>query len=618
MKEIRSNIISRRSQEEESRLVEGYAVVFNSLSVDLGGFYEVIDSRAIDESVISRSDVVCLLDHDIKRGVLARHRSDSLNNSLNLSLDEHGLAFSFEAPKTALGDEILEGVRRGDITNCSFAFTVAEDEFRKEPNGTIVRTIKKIDRLFDISLVYKPAYDETNVDTRGLKLFLENENNAEMIEETRSQEDLNEVEVKEETINEEELETKEDPTQEEEVVEEKSAEEDQEPEKEEKEDQSEEETKEEVEEKDCEPNENEKRSLENKETVEAPEVLTETRNNNSNPKTMDKKFSLIQTINDVVANRNFNDASMEVITRSKDNAIKNGVNFGSAQIVLSGINGMEQRAVANPNGILATEATYGNEAVPSEIFDITTALRDKMVLAQAGARFVNATANLDFVSYSGSTCGWGDEIEEAQDGSGKFSIKKLTPLRLCTVLPISKTFLAQADASAEALLRQDLVNAVAETLQKTILGAGAGSANEPAGLMNGVNQDANSFDFNEAVNIEALLEAKNFNTDNAKWIVAPSAKALLRSTKVDEGSGRFVMENNEILGVPAYSTSSMVDSGVIYGDFSELIIANWDSMSILVDPYTLAAKNQIRLVVNYYVNYILRREDALVKRVIKG
>lgn len=614
MKEIRSNVIARRSQDEESRLVEGYAVVFNSRSVDLGGFYEVIDRSALDQEIINRSDVVCLLDHDIKRGVLARYRGESMNNSLSLTLDEHGLAFSFEAPKTALGDEILEGVKRGDISACSFAFTVADDEYRKEEDGTILRTIRKIDRLFDISLVYKPAYDETNVDTRGLKLFLEQENTQVMNEEIRSQEEeIKEVEVKEETINEEELETKEEPTEvkpteEEEVVEEKSAEEEL---TEEKEDAQEEEKSE------CQKEDKEERSLENKEEiVESPEVIT--RNNNNVKSIMNKNFSLIQTINDVVANRNFNDASAEVIARSKDNAVKNGVNFGSAQIVLSGISGMEQRAVANPNGILATEATYGNEAVPTQIFDITTALRDKMVLAQAGARFVNATANLDFVNYSGSTCGWGDEIEEAQDGSGKFTVKKLTPMRLCTVLPISKTFLAQADASAEALLRQDLVNAVAETLQKTILGDGAGSANEPTGLMNGVAIDANAFDYAEAVNIEALLEAKNFNTDSARWIMAPSAKALMRSTAVDAGSGRFVMENNEVLGVPAFSTSSMVDSGVIYGDFSELIIATWDSMSILVDPYTLAAKNQIRLVVNYYVNYILRREDALVKRIIKG
>lgn len=612
MKEIRSNeIISQLT--EESRLVEGYAVVFNSRSIDLGGFYEVIDKNALD-GVLERSDVVALLDHDKQRGILARARSNKERNSLNLTVDDKGLAFSFEAPKTALGDEILEGVRRGDITSCSFAFTVKEDEFRKEPDGTILRTIKQIDKLYDISLVYNPCYDDTSVDTRGLKEFLDNSNDSDMNEEVRSLE-----ESKEEKVITEEVQEQEEASVEEEVKEIEEKSECGEPDKEEKSEPEEEpEVKEEDEQ--AEDKEDDEPVKEDEERSQVSETNQETRNSKTNltKPIMDKKFSLIQTINDVVNNRGFNDASADVIARSKENAVKNGVNFGSAQIVLSGINDMAVRGVANPNGILATEATYGNEAVPSEIFDITGKLRDKMVLAQAGARFVNATSNLDFVSYSGSTCGWGDEIEEAQDGSGKFSIKKLTPMRLCTVLPISKTFLAQADGSAEALLREDLVNAVAETLQKTILGAGAGSANEPAGLMNGVNQDAAAFDYAEAVNVEALLESKNFNTDGARWIVAPSSKALLRNTKVDAGSGRFVMENNEILGVPAFSTSSMVEGGVIYGDFSELIIANWDSMSILVDPYTLAAKNQIRLVVNYYVNYILRREDALVKRVIKG
>ena len=183
---------------------------------------------------------------------------------------------------------------------------------------------------------------------------------------------------------------------------------------------------------------------------------------------------------------------------------------------------------------------------------------------------------------------------------------------------ISKTFLAQADGSAEALLRQDLVNAVSETLQKTILGSVKGSDAQPQGLMFGVAADAAAFTYADVVKMESALEAKNYNVDQARWIVSPSAKALMRNTKIDAGSGLFVYDKNEILGVPAYSTSSMVNNGVIYGDFSELIIANWDSISILVDPYTLAAKNQIRLVVNYYVNYILRREDALVKRVIKG
>ena len=194
MKEIRNNE-TINSTDSESRLVEGYAVVFNSLSVDLGGFYEVIEKGALDE-VIERSDVVCLLNHDINRGVLARSRNGI--GSLNLSIDDYGLHFSFEAPKTSLGDEILEGVRRGDISKCSFAFTVADDEFSKEPDGTILRTIRKIDTLFDISMVYNPAYEGTQVDTRGLNAFLndsnsennENNVNVQMNEETRNQNEL--------------------------------------------------------------------------------------------------------------------------------------------------------------------------------------------------------------------------------------------------------------------------------------------------------------------------------------------------------------------------------------------------------------------------------------------
>lgn len=596
MKEIRSNVISNSNEDSESRLVEGYAVVFNSRSVDLGGFYETIDPRALD-GVLEKSDVVCLLDHDIKRGVLARFRNSS-NNSLNLKVDEKGLAFSFEAPKTALGDEILEGIRRGDITNCSFAFTVEDEEFTKEADGTILRTIRQIDRLFDISLVYNPAYDETNVDTRGLTNYLNSEQRM-------TEEEI--IKDQEEKDQEKEL-TQEEKNQCEEKVEEKN--DDPKPDDVEK-------TNDEPDEAEEKEQDQEVEKIDEQDKEEkAPE--TNKRNSNLNFKTM-KNFSLIQTINDVVNNRNFNEVSNEVITRSKNNAIQNGINFGSAQIVLSGINKRAEgdAVVASPNGILAGTATYGSEAVPSEIFDITTALRDSMVLSQAGARFINAQANLDFVAYSGSNCGWGDEIEEAADASGKFSIKKLTPKRLCAVLPISKTFLAQADGSAEALLRQDLVNAVSETLQKTILGSVKGSDAQPQGLMYDVAADTAAFNYNAVLDIESQLEAKNFNVDAAKWVVSPTAKAIMRKTKIDAGSGRFVYENNEVLGVPAFSTNSLVSGGVIYGDFSELIIANWDSMSILVDPYTLAAKNQIRLVVNYYVNYILRREDALIKRIIK-
>lgn len=167
IKEIRNNNVNIAPLKEESRLVEGYAIVFNSESNDLGGFVEMIDERALD-NVIEQSDVLCLLNHNQDRGVLARCKNGS--GSLVLEIDERGLKYLFEAPNTALGDELLEGLRRGDISTSSFAFTVGSDSWSKREDGTYLRTINKIDRLFDVSPVYQAAYDATSVytDTRGL------------------------------------------------------------------------------------------------------------------------------------------------------------------------------------------------------------------------------------------------------------------------------------------------------------------------------------------------------------------------------------------------------------------------------------------------------------------
>jgi HK97 family phage prohead protease len=112
--------------------------------------------------------VLCLLNHNEDKGVLARCKNGS--GSLKLEVDEKGLRYSFEAPNTALGDELLEGIKRGDITTSSFAFTVGSDTWTKKEDGSYLRTINTIKELFDVSPVYRAAYDATSVkaDTRGL------------------------------------------------------------------------------------------------------------------------------------------------------------------------------------------------------------------------------------------------------------------------------------------------------------------------------------------------------------------------------------------------------------------------------------------------------------------
>ena len=151
----------------DSRKVEGYAVVFNSESRDLGGFSEVIEPTAL-EGVLAKSDILCLLNHNEDKGVLAR--SNKGTGSLTLAVDAKGLKYSFDAPNTSLGDELLEGIKRGDISASSFAFKVGEDNWEKKADGSYLRTIRSIMEIFDVSPVYRAAYDATSVkaDTRGL------------------------------------------------------------------------------------------------------------------------------------------------------------------------------------------------------------------------------------------------------------------------------------------------------------------------------------------------------------------------------------------------------------------------------------------------------------------
>lgn len=155
----------RKEGDVETRTVQGYALVFDKLSHDLGGFKEKIDRQAL-EGVLEKSDVLCLLNHDERRGLLARY--DRGRGSLTLEVDERGLKYTFEAPHTALGDELLEGLKRKDITKSSFAFSVEVDEWVQQADKTFIRTIKKIKRLYDVSPVYTPAYNDTSVAKRNL------------------------------------------------------------------------------------------------------------------------------------------------------------------------------------------------------------------------------------------------------------------------------------------------------------------------------------------------------------------------------------------------------------------------------------------------------------------
>lgn len=177
-KEIR-NLPSKQTEvraNSEKRTIEGYAIIFNVRSALIdGNFTEIIMPSAVD-GVIPNSDVLALLNHDKNKGLLARSRFGK--GTLSLEVDNKGVRYNFEAPKTPLGEETLEGVKRGDIANSSFSFTVAENGqvWERQSDGKYQRTITQFDRIFDVSPVYDPeAYTDATVAVRSLQEFRDNE-----------------------------------------------------------------------------------------------------------------------------------------------------------------------------------------------------------------------------------------------------------------------------------------------------------------------------------------------------------------------------------------------------------------------------------------------------------
>ena len=155
MKEIRKLDIQFRAEDTEDNKMEikGYAAVFNS--PETYSYTEVIDSRAFDEA--DMSDVVLRYNHNDTFMVLARTR----NKSLNLNVDEKGLYMD-----ATLQDDITEhrnifnAIKSGLIDKQSFAFTIDEDSYDYD---TDTRTILKIGKLYDVSVVDQPFYNATDV-----------------------------------------------------------------------------------------------------------------------------------------------------------------------------------------------------------------------------------------------------------------------------------------------------------------------------------------------------------------------------------------------------------------------------------------------------------------------
>ena len=566
------------SLDNDSRILSGYAAVFNSESKDLGGFTEMISPTAF-EGVIERSDVFAVLDHD-RNKVLARSKMGK--GSLELNIDEKGLQFRFESPNTTLGNDVLSMVKRGDLTDASFCFTVEDESWQKREDGSYLRTINKIGDLFDVAICYNGAYPEsyTEVALRSLDKFKEELRAAECVEE----EDSDDVEETNDETTEETNDETSEKTNEETV--------DETPDK----------------------TENEQETDINKDGSEEEEPEDKEKEKDKQKNRHMENFSIVKSIRSVVDNRPMDEVNQNVLNAGRKEMRDAGISFGG-QIQLP----LEYRETPTPSptpSVTVNQAgvdTYGKELIQTDKFSLMEPLTNKLVFTELGATYLNVTNNVSVPKMSALNAGWVGEIEDASNTTATFETVDYTPKRISAYIDISKTLLYQDGTGVENMIRNQIVEALAQVLESTVLGKDAETNKKPAGIFNAAG--AKELTFAGLVSMEKALEEANVNGE-FKYLVNPAIKATLRQTAVGGTKSDFRMlldSDNEINGIPVVCTNNA--KGIAIADWSNLWITTFGGVDIVVDTVSQAVKNCIRIVVSMNVDAKFVRDEAVVAKV---
>ena len=262
--------------------------------------------------------------------------------------------------------------------------------------------------------------------------------------------------------------------------------------------------------------------------------------------------------------------------------------------------------------IQATADDHGAENIPDDKKRLEVAIRNASVLNRVGATwFSNAVGNIRIPKYSGSNVFWADaENSDAADGAGTFTEVELSPKRLTAYITISRQFLAQSPEDAESILISDLADAIAEKFDETVFGCESGSTATPAGILNPdaeymiTGKSLADMSFQDVLELEEAVEEKNGT--NFIFATGPKVKYALRGTQLASGL-QFVWENGEIDGRKAVVSNSVCEGGLVCFDPKDLAVATWDNdMVIVIDPYSLAGKNQIKVTINYLCDAVLK------------
>lgn len=170
-KECRSYEFEIRAKQDEQNnryIIEGRPIVYDSMT-NLGCFFEIIEKGALDNADLS--DVFFLVNHDERKIPLARAKEGNKNSTMLLTVDEKGLKVTIYLDVEGNTDakNLYSAISRGDITGMSFTFMIDTEEWEDLDTEKPTRRIKAFAKIFEVSAVTFPAYEDAEIHARDKK-----------------------------------------------------------------------------------------------------------------------------------------------------------------------------------------------------------------------------------------------------------------------------------------------------------------------------------------------------------------------------------------------------------------------------------------------------------------
>ena len=344
---------------------------------------------------------------------------------------------------------------------------------------------------------------------------------------------------------------------------------------------------------------------EGKEEIKPEKEEEKSKRNKSDHNIMKNTFKIVDVIRAKVNGNEMSEATRSAINNVSKEMREQGLDVNGLAIPfeLRQADTLQGPITGNELNATITE-TQGKVTIHEDYQNILAPIFNANVLSEFDS-LVGLKGNVEIPRYGGVGAGWKGELKKADETTMAMNAIEAKPKRLTSYIVLSKQLLMQSDYNVEAFVREQLVNAITRTLQKTVLGDEAATEVKPAGLFYGADSLTEDIDFAKLVDIEKQAEEANVNS-NLGYVINPAIKADLRTTlKSNVAGSQYLYENNEILGQHTVVTNDA--KGILYGDLKSIVLCSWGSgIDMVIDPYTLADYDAVKITVNSYWDIVNR------------